>query len=65
MITPLQPPDSLHLQAAEGWVGLRDFAAANNELEEVAPVSRCGWQRGRLTRDCAYRSGDTIYESQI
>jgi predicted Zn-dependent protease len=40
MIPPLQPPDTLHLQAAEGWVGLGDFAAANNELEEISPASR-------------------------
>lgn len=40
MIPPLQPPETIHLQAAEGWVGLGDFAAANNELEEISPASR-------------------------
>ena len=37
---PLESPDSLHLQAADGWVGLGDFAAANSELEEITPASR-------------------------
>ena len=40
MIEALQPPDSIHLQADEGWVGLGDFAAANDELEQISPASR-------------------------
>jgi len=36
----LQPPDSLHLQAAEGWIGLGDYAAANDELEQIAAANR-------------------------
>jgi predicted Zn-dependent protease len=36
----LQPPDSLHLRAAEGWVGLGDCAAAEDELEQISPASR-------------------------
>ena len=40
MTPPLQPLDAGHLQAAEGWVGLGDFAAANSELEEITPASR-------------------------
>ena len=37
---PLVPPDSHHLQAAEGWIGLGDYAAANDELEQISPASR-------------------------
>ena len=40
MMPPLQPPDSLHLQAAEGWIGLGDYAAANDELEQISAASR-------------------------
>ncbi|MCX6927107.1 MAG: tetratricopeptide repeat protein [Verrucomicrobia bacterium] len=40
MMPPLVPPDSLHLQAAEGWVGLGDYASANDELEQFSPASR-------------------------
>jgi hypothetical protein len=29
----LQPPDSLHLQAAQGWLELGDHVEANEELE--------------------------------
>jgi predicted Zn-dependent protease len=36
----LQPPDSLHLQAAEGWIGLGDYAAADDELEQISSASR-------------------------
>jgi predicted Zn-dependent protease len=31
--------DSLHLQAAEGWIGLGDYAAASDELEQISPAS--------------------------
>jgi uncharacterized protein HemY len=40
MMPALQPPDSLHLQAAEGWVGLGDYASANNELEQISRTNR-------------------------
>jgi predicted Zn-dependent protease len=36
---PLEPPDSFHLNAAQGWVGLGDYAAANDELEQIAEVN--------------------------
>jgi uncharacterized protein HemY len=36
----LQPPDSLHLQAAEGWIGLGNYADANVELEQIATPNR-------------------------
>src|SRR5208283_683031 len=36
---PLEPHDSLHLQAAEGWVGLGDYSAANGELDQISPAS--------------------------
>ncbi len=31
----LTPPDSLYLQAAQGWLELGDPIAANEELEKV------------------------------
>jgi predicted Zn-dependent protease len=33
---PLEPPDSHHLSAAQGWLGLGDWASANGELDEIA-----------------------------
>jgi predicted Zn-dependent protease len=36
----LQPPDSPHLQAAEGWIGLGNYAEANDELEQIAAANR-------------------------
>jgi len=40
MIQPLQAPDSLHLRAAEGWIGLGDYATASEELELISETSR-------------------------
>jgi uncharacterized protein HemY len=40
MIPALQPPDSLHLQAAEGWIGLGDYRAATEELEQITATNR-------------------------
>lgn len=40
MIPDLQPSDALHLQAAEGWIGLGDYAAANEELEQISAACR-------------------------
>ena len=37
---PLQPPDSIHLQAAEGWIGLGNYAEANDELENITAENR-------------------------
>jgi tetratricopeptide (TPR) repeat protein len=37
MIRELQPPDSLHLRAAEGWLGLGNWQEANEELERITP----------------------------
>jgi predicted Zn-dependent protease len=39
-IKPLDMPDSFHLQAAEGWLGLGDVASANQELREISPSER-------------------------
>lgn len=39
-IKPLQPPDSFHLSAADGWLGLGDFLAATEELEKITAESR-------------------------
>jgi len=38
-VKPLAPPDCLHLQAAEGWIGLGDYAEANEELEQIAAAN--------------------------
>ena len=37
---PLEPPDSIHLSAAEGWLGLGDLVSASDELEEITPELR-------------------------
>ncbi len=39
-IKPLEPPDSIHLKAAEGWLGLGDHIEANEELEKISPQLR-------------------------
>ena len=36
----LQPPDSLHLQAAEGWFELGNHLEANEELENITAENR-------------------------
>ena len=40
MMAPLEPPDALHQKAAEGWIGLGDYAAANDELEQISTANR-------------------------
>ena len=37
---PLEPPDSLHLQAAQGWCELHAFAEADAELDKIAASLR-------------------------
>jgi hypothetical protein len=36
----LSPPDSHHLKAAEGWLGLGNYLEANDELENIGPQMR-------------------------
>lgn len=36
----LERPDSIHLEAAEGWLGLGDIAAAHDELEQISAPLR-------------------------
>jgi hypothetical protein len=36
----LEPPDSIHLNAAEGWLGLGNPFEANEELEKISPLLR-------------------------
>jgi tetratricopeptide (TPR) repeat protein len=36
-MNPLDPPDSLHLQAAQGWLELGSHIEANQELEKITP----------------------------
>ena len=40
MIQPLAPPDSLHLQAAQGWLELGNHLEANEELEQITAECR-------------------------
>jgi len=40
MTTALLPPDTFHLQAAQGWLELGDPSEARHELDEIAPVMR-------------------------
>lgn len=51
MHPPLTPPESHHLRAAEGWLGLGDYAAALEEFKRISPelaehpdVLDVGWQ---------------------
>jgi tetratricopeptide (TPR) repeat protein len=37
---PLDPPDSHHLSAAIGWLGLGNWREAKEELEKIAPALR-------------------------
>ena len=37
---PLEPPDTFHLSAAMGWLGLGDWQEAKEELEKIAPAWR-------------------------
>jgi tetratricopeptide (TPR) repeat protein len=37
---PLERPDDLHLQAAQGWLELGNHLEANEELEKIAPERR-------------------------
>jgi len=37
MISLLQPPDSFHLQAAQGWFELGNLVEAAKELEQITP----------------------------
>jgi predicted Zn-dependent protease len=39
-VKSLRPPDSIHLQAAEGWIGLGNYAEANEELENITAENR-------------------------
>jgi tetratricopeptide (TPR) repeat protein len=39
-IKPLEPHDSIHLNAAIGWLELGNHLEANEELEEIAPQMR-------------------------
>jgi len=38
MHKPLQPPDSFHVRAAQGWLELGNHLEANEELEKITPV---------------------------
>ena len=37
---PLEHPDNLHLQAAQGWLELGSYIEANEELEKITPHLR-------------------------
>src|ERR1041385_41374 len=37
---PLQPPDTMHLQAAQGWLELGNHAEASAELEKIKQQNR-------------------------
>src|ERR1019366_10395961 len=39
-IKPLEPPDTHHLSAAQGWLELGNHIDANNELDEITPGLR-------------------------
>ena len=37
---PLERPDSIHLDAARGWLMLGNYAEASKDLESIAPLVR-------------------------
>ena len=39
-MNPLEPPDSFHWTAAQGWLELGNPAEANVELEKISPAAR-------------------------
>jgi len=39
-VTPLTPPNSIHLEAAQGWLELGNHQEAFDELEEIEPELR-------------------------
>ena len=39
-MTPLTPPNSIHLEAAQGWLELGNHQEAFDELEEIEPELR-------------------------
>src|SRR6266404_2443387 len=40
MISPLQPPDSFHLEAAQGWLELGNPIESSEELEKITALMR-------------------------
>ncbi len=59
-LTPLEPPDSLHLQAAQGWIELGNPSEAALELRKIAPpvqnhpeVLHVRWHVHRFAKDWA------------
>jgi predicted Zn-dependent protease len=40
MKASLEPPDSLHLEAAEGWIGFGDYRSAAEELDRITAANR-------------------------
>jgi hypothetical protein len=40
-MSQLQPPDSMHLRAAEDWLELGNYLEANEESHRIAPNSGC------------------------
>jgi hypothetical protein len=53
-VTPIEPPDSLHLLAAQGWLELGNHLEANEELEKITPCSVTsatwvGWNRQKVS----------------
>lgn len=39
MIQPLEPPDTHHLNAAEGWLGLGNASEAEQEFQKLSPAA--------------------------
>jgi hypothetical protein len=39
-VQSLTPPDSYHLEAAQGWLELGNHLEANEELEKISPALR-------------------------
>ena len=51
-LTQLQHPDTMHLEAAAGWIQLGDYDSANDELEKI----RAEWRAPPMCWICGFES---------
>jgi len=62
---PLEPPDSHHLSAAAGWLGLRNVAEAGVELDKIAPRFRSHPEVLAVRCDVLFQSGNWDAAAEI
>ncbi len=62
---PLEPPDSHHLSAAAGWLGLGNLAEAVAELEKIAPQFQSHPQVLTIRYDICAKAGKWDVAAEI